>query len=142
VGMTLTYLAPLLVTVSPIFERYLCYNYDEIQHIQFMAVVIPFVILVISWVLQVDRENERLYMFYQNSMAIGLLLGLFSAVNVLFFRVGLLFMMNSIIFLPMIIANSKSSIFIKLIVMAFSVIYCFYNLTNNNGSVVPYNTFF
>ena len=105
------------------------------------VIAILSVILVWSWIYQKRMELKvPYYNYYQNCIAAGLLLNILSSTNVMFGRLGMLFTINLIIFIPLLV-NSINRHY-KLIIMAISIAYCIWNLSNNNATVVPYDSCF
>ena len=132
------FLSPYIATILPRYSLYADYGHGGGAD---SSIAILSVILVWSWIYQKRMELKvPYYNYYQNCIAAGLLLNILSSTNVMFGRLGMLFTINLIIFIPLLV-NSINRHY-KLIIMAISIAYCIWNLSNNNATVVPYDSCF
>ena len=126
-----------------LFSSYTKYtNYDVIYgklNSSNSSVVILLFFLLVSWLLEnFFTDKIKNYNFYQNCLAFGIFLNVLSETNIMFGRVAYYYTTILIIFVPMIVSNIKNSMAIKFVIIAVAIAYCIWNLSNNNGGVVPY----
>lgn len=101
------------------------------------------VLLLGSWIIDSCGVFEIAnYAFFQNCIAMGLLLNVIAMTNVLFSRVASFYTINLILFFPSIIKKiNKQRFWVHLSIVVFGLLYCIWNLLNNNGGVVPYRLY-
>lgn len=140
--MSVGQISSLLISYFPVYDIYSDYGREGGSD---SSIFILSIILFISWFFE-KRLNNRIqhYNFYQNCIALGVFLNILAGVNIMYARMGMYFTINLIVFVPMVIStikNENRGIF-RIMVLALSIAYCFWNLSNNNGRVLPYKTIF
>lgn len=133
-------MSSILLAIFPFYADYFDYgrsgNSDS-------SIIILIAILILCWILEKDARKKILnYDFYLNCIVFGIYLNILASINIMFSRVGIYFTINLIVFLPMMVYALKNGSFYRLIIIVVSIVYCLWNLGNNNAGVVPYNSFF
>ena len=107
-------------------------------------IVMMMSLLFISWSFEKQLIKKVAdYHFYENCIAAGLLLNCIGTSNIMFSRFSYLFVINLLIFFPIIVLHTSNLIhkrtYSKMLIIGISFAYCILNLLINNASVVPYN---
>lgn len=129
-----------IISYVPVYEFYSDYGREGGSD---SSVFILFVILLISWLFENKlSKNIEHYNFYQNCLVLGVFLNILANINIMYARMGMYFTINLTLFIPAVIAaiNIKNRSLVRFVIMVIAVAYCFWNLSNNNGRVLPYKT--
>ena len=104
------------------------------------SVVILSVFLLICWFFENKYKKQiKAYNFYENCLAFGLFLNVIAGTNAMFGRIAMYYTIVLLILVPLFISNLKNSFVFKILVIVVAIAYCVWNLSNNNGGVVPYH---
>lgn len=132
------------VLIAGIIPRYSEYSYYGRSGGSDSSIIILSIILVVTWFFEKYSLTGKNFYFYQNCVVVGLILNILAKDNIIFSRVAYFYTINLIILIPLLVKHNflKEKVIIKIFVIIVGILYCLWNLSNNNAGVVPYLWYF